>query len=587
MRTMLALRIHPTSHSASSIPIAVSLAHSAQSICLLTSETCHLAPNYFSSPKDENRAGPLESFVSAAMIPCFRSLANRFEINLLFNLAGTGWTALLLLLFIPQYINLMGVEAYGVVGLYLTLQGVLQLFDFGLSPTMNREMARYSVQPERAGEARDFARTVELGYWALGLLIGTAIGVAAHFIATQWVNAKSLPVSVVEQSIILMGVLTILQWPMTLYHGGLMGLQRQPALNALQIVLSTLNNGGAFLVLWLVSPTITAFLIWQIMVNALRIVLVARLFWRSLPPIDRKPRINPKLIHPVWHFAAGMSGITLSAIVLSQLDKVILSKLLSLETFGFYTLATVIGNGLTLVITAIFNVIFPRLAALATLGDAEAEKRFYHRAAQVMSVAILPVATLIAFFSFDILLVWTNNPEVARNVAPIAGLLVVGTALNGLMNLPYALQLAHGWTSLGLRLNAFFIILFVPALVWMTNHYGVTGAALMWVILNGIYVVLGAPLTHRRLLNGEMWRWFFDDVLLPCAGAALVVGVGRWFFSPALPTLTAVVALAGLWVGAILAAGLAAAQVRAWAFTRLTRAWSDLATFCSNPKTVR
>ncbi len=505
------------------------------------------------------------------MIPFFRSLANRFEINLLFNLAGTGWTALLLLLFIPQYINLMGVEAYGVVGLYLTLQGVLQLFDFGLSPTMNREMARYSVQPERAGEARDFARTVELGYWALGVLIGIAIAVAAHFIATQWVNAKSLPVSVVEQSIILMGVLTILQWPMTLYHGGLMGLQRQPALNALQIVLSTLNNGGAFLVLWLVSPTITAFLIWQIIVNVLRIVLVARLFWRSLPPIDRTPRVNPKLIRPVWHFAAGMSGITLSAIVLSQLDKVILSKLLSLETFGFYTLATVIGNGLTLVITAIFNVIFPRLAALATLGDAEAEKRFYHRAAQVMSVAILPVATLIAFFSFDILLVWTNNPEVARNVAPIAGLLVVGTALNGLMNLPYALQLAHGWTSLGLRLNAFFIILFVPALVWMTNHYGVTGAASMWVILNGVYMVLGVPLTYHRLLKGEVWHWLVEDVCFPLAGATLVTGIGRLLVVSPMPALTGLLTLGSLLLGGFITAGLAAPQVRWWARRQFAR----------------
>ena len=478
------------------------------------------------------------------------------------------------LIFIPQYIRLMGIEAFGLVGFYLTLQGVLQIFDLGLSPTMNREMARYSVQAERAGEARDFARTVEIGYWALGVLIGLSFSAAAPLIATRWINAQSLPASTVEQAIALMGVLTILQWPLTLYLGGLMGLQRQVELNVLQIVLSTLNNGGAFLVLLLVAPAITAFLLWQIAVNVVRVALIAFLFWRSLPPAKRAPRIAPHLIRPVWRFAAGMSGITLSALILTQLDKVILSKLLNLEMFGFYTLAAVVGSGLSLLITSIFNVIFPRLAALAALGDAVAEKQFFHRGAQVMSVVVLPIAALIAFFAFDILRLWTGNVEIARNVAPIVILLVIGTALNGLMNLPYALQLAHGWTSLGLRLNAMFIALQVPGLIWMAVEFGAVGAAAVWVILNGIYMLLGVPLTHRRLLIGEARRWLIEDTLVPGVGVLLVVAAGRMWLTSPMPTLATIAALILLLLSAFIAAGLAAQQVRQQAFARLASVWA-------------
>lgn len=502
------------------------------------------------------------------------SFSVRFEFNLLANFAGSGWAALMQLLFIPQYIKLMGIEAFGLIGFYLTLQGVLQIFDLGLSPTMNREMARYSVQAERAGEARDFARTVEIGYWALGALIGISFCAAAPFIATRWINAQTLPASTVEQAMVLMGVLTILQWPLTLYLGGLMGLQRQVALNVLQIVLSTLNNGGAFLILLFVAPTITAFLLWQIAVNVVRVTLMAFLFWRSLPPTKRAPRFDLRLIRPVWYFAAGMSGITLSALILTQLDKVILSKLLSLEAFGFYTLATVIGGGLTMIITSIFNVIFPRLTAFAVLGDAGAEKQFYHRSAQVMSVVILPIAALIAFFAFDILRLWTGNAEVARNVAPILTLLVIGTALNGLMNLPYALQLAHGWTSLGLRLNAVFIALQIPGLIWMTAQYGAVGAAVVWIVLNSVYMLLGAPLTHRKLLTGEARQWLIEDALIPCVGAVLVIGAGRMWLTTPMPTLMTVAALTIVLLGSFIATGLAAGQLRGWAFARLARVWA-------------
>ena len=73
---------------------------------------------------------------------------------------------------VPLYIRFLGVEAYGLIGFYLMLQAILQVLDLGLSPTMNREMARYSVQPEKADEARDLVRTLELGYWLIGLMIG-------------------------------------------------------------------------------------------------------------------------------------------------------------------------------------------------------------------------------------------------------------------------------------------------------------------------------------------------------------------------------------------------------------------------------
>src|SRR5947207_15935736 len=118
----------------------------------------------------------------------------RLKLDLLANIAGVGWSALIQVACIPLYIKFMGIEAYGLIGFYLVLQATLQVLDLGLSPTMNREMARYSVLPEKAGEARDLVRTLEVGYWLIGAVIGATILITARLIATRWIRAGSFPI---------------------------------------------------------------------------------------------------------------------------------------------------------------------------------------------------------------------------------------------------------------------------------------------------------------------------------------------------------------------------------------------------------
>ena len=58
--------------------------------------------------------------------------------NLVANFIGRGWYALMSLAFVPVYIKYMGIEAYGLVGVFATLQALFSLLDFGLSTTMFR-----------------------------------------------------------------------------------------------------------------------------------------------------------------------------------------------------------------------------------------------------------------------------------------------------------------------------------------------------------------------------------------------------------------------------------------------------------------
>jgi O-antigen/teichoic acid export membrane protein len=207
-------------------------------------------------------------------------------------------------------------------------------------------------------------------------------------------------------------------------------------------------------------------------------------------------------------------------LILTQTDKVILSRLLPLELFGYYMLAAGVSAAPMILVAPFFTAMYPRFTQLVTLGDQLRLKEIYHRSCQSLAAIILPVAIVMAVFSREILFLWTRNAAIAEQAHLILSLLVIGFTLNGLMNLPYALQLAHGWTKLAFYVNIAAVILLVPLVILLTNLYGGVGAATVWVILNGGYVLISIQLMHRRLLIGEQWRWYFEDVGIPLVAAA-------------------------------------------------------------------
>jgi O-antigen/teichoic acid export membrane protein len=252
-----------------------------------------------------------------------------------------------------------------------------------------------------------------------------------------------------------------------------------------------------------------------------------------------------------------------------QMDKVILSKLLSLEMFGYYTLAGVASSIVPIMLgLPIFNALFPRFTSLVAVNDDKALKLLYHQGSQLVATIVLPVTAVLAFFSFDILLLWTGSEKTAGVASPIVSVLVIGMALNVLMSLPYALQLSHGWTSIGLRINTFLIIAFVPAIYFMTTRYGAVGAATAWVALNSIYMLICVPFTHRRILTGEIRRWFIEDIGPPLVAALLIAGLGRLLITSPMPPMTSIISLSVVLLGGLIAAVMAAQHMRTWLLTK-------------------
>ncbi len=489
--------------------------------------------------------------------------------NVLANFAASLWASVMGLAFVPFYLHFLGVEAYGLMGVFATLQSMVSLLDMGLGSTLNRELARLSVRQDSAHEMRNLVRTLEVLYWAVGILIGVLVLLITPLVTRHWVNTVSLEPTVVRQSMLLMGLSFIFQWPLGLYSGGLLGLQRQVILSCINGVIATARAAGGVLVLWQISATMQAFFTWQIIVSVISTFVVAVVLWRNLPPCTDPVGFDRYSLWRVWRYAAGLSGISVTVLVLTQIDKVLLSRLLTLEAFGYYTLAWAIAGNLYRVINPTFTAAFPRLAQLVACSDAETLKRFYHQSCQFVSVTFLPAAVIAMIFSHDILSIWIRDSHTVERTYLIMTIVLIGTTLNGLMYMPYALQLAYGWTHLALYTNIVSILVLVPLFVVLTHLYGAMGGAIAWAALNVGYVSIQIHLMHRRILCDEKWQWYLEDIGRPLVAVGAVGVLGRFAISGHTWPPLLVAALASVSLLAFGAAVLAVPWTRAWLMMRI------------------
>jgi O-antigen/teichoic acid export membrane protein len=427
------------------------------------------------------------------------------------------------LAFVPVYIGYLGIEAYGLIGLFVVIQAWLALLDMGMTPTLTREMARFDGGRHDAQSIWDLLRTLELVCAAAAVLTVLIIAGGAGWLAHSWLKPEDLSSETLLLAVRIAAVVVALRFAEGLYRGALLGLQRQVWFNTVNAGLSTLRALGAVAVLAWVSPTVEAFLAWQAFMALVPLWVYGAKVHGSLPPAPRRPAFSATALRDVARFAAGMMGTTVTVLLLTQVDKLMLSNLLSLEDFGYYALASSAAGALSLLLLPIVTAIYPRMVALVSRGETEALSALYHLAAQLVSAAVVPVAAVIALHAGGVLFVWSGHPELAVRTAPLLAVLAVGTMLNGLMHVPYHLQLAHGWTGLTLKCNVVGVLVLVPALITLVPLYGAIAAAWTWVFLNACYVLLAAPLMFRRLLRTEMRHWYWSDLVLPATAAMLAL----------------------------------------------------------------
>lgn len=483
--------------------------------------------------------------------------------NILANYAGQIWMALMGVAFIPLYIRALGMESFGLVGLMLSIQALSMLFDLGMGGVLNRELARRVHSAEINQTSADLIRTFEWLVWPIAGLVAAIIWLASEPLANHWLHPDRITRQETAHAIAIMGLAVALQWPSSFYANGLSGLEKQPALNMINAGFATLRGAGVLVVLFWVSPTITAFMWWYAAVGAVQSLTAAAVLWRLLPTDNKsQARFRLKEIRATGRFAGGLLAIMALSVTLIQLDRIVLSAMRPLVELGYFSLAMSVAAGMGRMIQPMFNALYPRYTRLVSLGETAELTHLYHLSNQCLAVMAASTAAVLMVFAKDVIYLWTGDTATAAKLGLPLSILIAGTALNGLMNLPYALQLAFGWTRLTIGSNLVALILGIPFCIWAVGRDGIVGAAYLWFAINLGFVAVAIPLMHRRLMRGELSKWYFQDILPPCISATSIALLGGWLLPAVQRNVSGVLLLTAVSVATLIVSGFSAPMVR-------------------------
>jgi len=288
----------------------------------------------------------------------------------------------------------------------------------------------------------------------------------------------------------------------------------------------TIANVGVIAILEFFSPTIEAFFIWQASINLLFMIIMRAVAWLIIGN-SRSHFFDINYFKRILKFSIGASVISLTGLLMTQLDKIILSKTLGLDNYGKYMLATTLASALFLIIMPLYNTIYPRFSSLIAEKKIDELLQLYRTASHFLATILFPLAMVITLFSELFIRFWTGNVGLSADVAPLLSILVIASALHGISFIPYTLMMAEGDTKSILKINIPLLLIMIPLITILSMRYGLIGGALSQLILFIFHVFLYARI-QKKYFKGYAWQWLLKDVGVPL-GFTILLGALAYF----------------------------------------------------------
>lgn len=488
------------------------------------------------------------------------------------NYASQLYATTIGIVLVPLYLQHMGAEAYGLVGLFAMLQAWFNLLDLGLTPTIAREAARYHGGAMSALAFRRLYRSLSIIFIAIALCGWAALLALAGVVTSRWLDFDSLEPAQVLSAMQIMAVCVALRWMGGLYRGVVTGSERLVWLSGFNAIVATLRFAGVMASMWVWGFTPVVFFWHQLAVATLEVMVLLAKCHGLLPGTQGKTEPigwSFKPVRPLLRFSLTIAFTSSVWVLVTQTDKLILSGILPLAEYGHFTLAVLAAGVITIVSGPISTAIMPRMARLHAEGNEDEVRHLYGQSAQLVSVIAGSMAITLAVCTESVLYAWSGSLDVTASTAPILRLYAVGNGLLALGAFPYYLQYARGDLRYHLIGNAMLVTLLVPAIIAAASLAGGIGAGWAWVGVNALYLLVWVGYVHSRLEPGLHQKWLFDNfvkIVLPAVVVAFLIGLVPHDEPSRLSAFWRALAVG---VGTLFAATLAAPFGRSLIFRRL------------------
>jgi O-antigen/teichoic acid export membrane protein len=448
--------------------------------------------------------------------------------SLLSNVFSSGlvrvFRAVIQLFLTPIVIALLGPEQYGIVAFSLTMQVLFFMLDQAVSPVIIRYFAIYHEDPSRAQDMHNMLKTFEILSLVLGFVVCLLIIIAAPYIASDWLKPDTLDLEYITVALQLIGVMLLFQWPALLYSGCFIGLRKQNYHAGITIMATLIHVPILISVLYFWKADVLYYLGLQAIFSLVTSFVMRLYVKRAMPLPHARPVFRVEILKKVSGYAGGTFLIGITTAVLTQLDKLFISGAVSLDIFTIYALSfTVVLQVMLIVSSPLMASAQPVMSSVISSNDSERISRHYHLFSQANSVIVFSALGTLFAFALPLLKLWLGEESpIVNDMADLLPWIILGSILNALHSMPYITQMAAGWTRLKLSMNLFQVVIYLIFLPSLFEDYGVFAGVMLWIFINLLNFLVEVPLMHRRLLQNELYRWWFSDTVFPAVIATMI-----------------------------------------------------------------
>lgn len=421
---------------------------------------------------------------------------NAFRQNILANYVGAGAVALAPILALPWYLAKLGPKQFGLIGFIAMFQALLGLLDAGMSQALVREVAiRLGVTPGGRQSTASLLFSFERVYWLFAAGVGCLALWSSAIITELWLHLEGVSASAGQQAVWGAAAIFAFQFPGSLYRSVLVGAQAQVSLNASLLVGAVVRHGGGVLLV-VVCPALSVYLIWHATTALLETLVRGRLAWWTLQGVRSEFQWRYQEVISGWRLFAGLSGATWLGALTVQMDKIILSGMISIEQFGYYSIAAAVATGILQFIYPLVQAVLPR--AICLRDDPVALRRMSIRLAGWIAVIVSVGVVGFVILGQSILGLWLRSSQAVDVVYPLLSVLLVGTALNAFYNVGYVNWVVHKRVGRVLLVNASALALSIAITPPLIGAKGAMGAAFGWLAMNLIGFVISLEWLRKR-----------------------------------------------------------------------------------------
>jgi O-antigen/teichoic acid export membrane protein len=189
--------------------------------------------------------------------------------------------------------------------------------------------------------------------------------------------------------------------------------------------------------------------------------------------------IDRSIIREFLKFGGSLVVAGLAVALLANLEKLLLSPLVSVQSLAYFSVAFTFANLITTFASSMAQSLLPAFSRLIGAGKHTEFNSLFARGMRLNILCIIPVIAFFMVVARPFFTVWAGAEFGRETVVPFY-ILMAGLSVSGFAYMPYCAVVAAGRSDIIAKLYWLEVIVFLGITVVLVSTFGLIGAAISW-----------------------------------------------------------------------------------------------------------